>query len=191
MHQPLIVAINKVDQLPHYRSRSKSQHQHQHQNQYCDVRNPVTVTLPPVHARARAPAQEQGHKQESGQGQRQSQTLGLTEPKELLTTAAISSETGTDTGTDAGTGACAGAGAGAGTFESVASYWRARFPRAWILGLSAKEGVGTAQLVQQILRHIPHGGPKYFSEDECTDRNERFFAAEIIRECILSTFDVS
>jgi hypothetical protein len=179
MHQPLIVAINKVDQLPRYRGRSKNQHQHQ--RQYCDVLNPVTVTLPPVHSRAQA--HEPGPIQKRGQSQ--SQTLGLVEPKETLTTAAISSETGTDTGTGDGTGD------GTGTFESVAAYWRARFPRAWILGLSAKEGVGTAQLVQQILRHIPHGGPKYFGEDECTDRNERFFAAEIIRECILSTFDVS
>ena len=41
---------------------------------------------------------------------------------------------------------------------------------------------------KRILANLPEGSP-FFPKDELTDRNERFFAAEIIREKILLFYD--
>src|SRR3989442_4031589 len=50
-----------------------------------------------------------------------------------------------------------------------------------IVPISALQGMGCNELLDEILRHLPEGAP-YFSEDEVTDQPERFLAAEIIRE---------
>ncbi len=50
-----------------------------------------------------------------------------------------------------------------------------------IVPISALQGVGCDELLDEILRHLPEGAP-YFSEDQVTDQPERFLAAEIIRE---------
>jgi len=50
-----------------------------------------------------------------------------------------------------------------------------------IVPISALQGMGCDELLDEILRHLPEGAP-YFSEDQVTDQPERFLAAEIIRE---------
>jgi len=49
------------------------------------------------------------------------------------------------------------------------------------LPISALEGAGCEELVDEILKQLPQGAP-YFPEDQVTDQPERFLAAEIIRE---------
>ena len=55
------------------------------------------------------------------------------------------------------------------------------FDFAAIVPISALKGSGCAELLQEILKHLPQGAP-YFPEDQVTDQPERFLAAEIIRE---------
>ena len=55
------------------------------------------------------------------------------------------------------------------------------FDFAAILPISAIKGDGCAELLEEILKHLPEGEP-YFPEDQVTDQPERFLAAEIIRE---------
>ena len=55
------------------------------------------------------------------------------------------------------------------------------FDFAAILPISALKGDGCAELLEEILKHLPEGEP-YFPEDQVTDQPERFLAAEIIRE---------
>lgn len=55
------------------------------------------------------------------------------------------------------------------------------FPFKAIIPLSALSGDGTAELLAEILTHLPFG-PRYFPEDIPTDASERFLVAEIIRE---------
>jgi GTPase len=62
--------------------------------------------------------------------------------------------------------------------------WKNVFPEATILPLSAKEKFNVAPIFDLILEKLPEG-PAYFSKDDLTDRNERFFVQEIIREKIL------
>lgn len=54
------------------------------------------------------------------------------------------------------------------------------------LPLSAKTGEGLEALRAAILKRLP-AGPAYFPEDYITDQPERFMAAEMIREKILSS----
>jgi len=53
-----------------------------------------------------------------------------------------------------------------------------------IFPLSARKGVGLAELQAALLRLLPEGEPQY-AEDEVTDRSERFLVAELIREQLM------
>jgi GTP-binding protein Era len=55
------------------------------------------------------------------------------------------------------------------------------FEFAAILPISALNGAGCEDLLEEILKQLPEGQP-YFPEDQVTDQPERFLAAEIIRE---------
>jgi GTPase len=55
------------------------------------------------------------------------------------------------------------------------------FEFAAIVPISALKGTGCDELLEEILKQLPEGGP-YFPEDQVTDQPERFLAAEIIRE---------
>ncbi|MFM8362130.1 MAG: GTPase Era, partial [Haliscomenobacter sp.] len=62
--------------------------------------------------------------------------------------------------------------------------WAARFPFDRILPISALHHTRTQELLQEILQVLPEG-PEYYPKDQLTDRPERFFVSEIIREKIL------
>lgn len=50
-----------------------------------------------------------------------------------------------------------------------------------VVPISALEGTGTQQLVEEIVSRLP-AGPQYYPDDIPTDATERFIVAEIIRE---------
>ncbi len=58
---------------------------------------------------------------------------------------------------------------------------------AQIVPISALRGEGTDTLLQLIKDAVPEG-PAYYPKDQLTDRTERFFVAEIIREKILELY---
>jgi GTP-binding protein Era len=66
--------------------------------------------------------------------------------------------------------------------------WKALVPNSEIIPISAKEKFNLEYVFNRILANLPEGVP-YFPKDELTDRNERFFAQEIIREKILLFYD--
>ncbi|MDP4207033.1 MAG: GTPase Era, partial [Bacteroidota bacterium] len=66
-------------------------------------------------------------------------------------------------------------------------FWNKTFPGADIFATSAQEKFNTAPIFDRILELLPEG-PPYFPKDELTDRNERFFVQEIIREKILLNY---
>ncbi len=69
----------------------------------------------------------------------------------------------------------------------LCAHWKETFPRADIFATSAKENFNIAPIFDCILELLPEG-PAYFPKDELTDRNERFFVQEIIREKILLNY---
>ena len=62
--------------------------------------------------------------------------------------------------------------------------WKARFPQAEVIPISALHRFQTERIVELILQHLPEN-PPYYPKDELSDRNLRFFAAETIRKHIL------
>jgi GTP-binding protein Era len=54
-----------------------------------------------------------------------------------------------------------------------------------VIPISAIAGHGLNHVEAEILKHLPEG-PVYFPEDQVTDRSERFFASEVIREKIMA-----
>lgn len=53
--------------------------------------------------------------------------------------------------------------------------------------ISALTGDGVQDLLKDIVEMLPEG-PQYFPDDQLTDRSERFFVSEIIREQILTQY---
>ena len=56
-----------------------------------------------------------------------------------------------------------------------------KFPFTEILPISAKTKDGVSKLLDLIVEYLPEG-PRYFPEDQISDKPERFFIAETIRE---------
>ena len=67
-------------------------------------------------------------------------------------------------------------------------FWHTQLPEAEIFPISAQEKFGVAQLFDAIKDALPEG-PAFFPKDQLTDKSERFFVNEIIREKILLNYD--
>ncbi len=67
------------------------------------------------------------------------------------------------------------------------NYWSDIFPGATVFPISAKEKFNIEPIFDRILELLPEA-PAYFSKDDFTDRNERFFLQEIVREKILLNY---
>tara|TARA_B100001094_G_C18043781_1_gene726367 strand:- start:14 stop:904 length:891 start_codon:yes stop_codon:yes gene_type:complete len=72
--------------------------------------------------------------------------------------------------------------------EQSTKYWHKELPKANIIPISALEGFGLDIIMNKIHNILPQGEP-YFPDDALTDRPERFFVSEIIREKILLNYD--
>ncbi len=71
--------------------------------------------------------------------------------------------------------------------EKLVEYWGTLIPNASVLPVSAKKKINLNLLFNKIIEFLPLS-PPYFPKDQLTDRNERFFIAEMIREKILTTY---
>lgn len=65
--------------------------------------------------------------------------------------------------------------------------WQEQVQVTQVIPIVALQGLQTEQLIQEILHYLPEH-PPYYPPDTLTDRPERFFAAEIIREQILQYY---
>jgi GTP-binding protein Era len=68
--------------------------------------------------------------------------------------------------------------------EKVVEPWHQAFPDSPVIPVSALRKFNLDSLLNAILGKLPEGEP-YFPKDQLTDKYERFFASEIIREKIL------
>ncbi|GGF15953.1 GTPase Era [Hymenobacter cavernae] len=72
--------------------------------------------------------------------------------------------------------------------EEKLAYWKHHLPNAAeVLPISALEKFNTEQVLQMVLERLPVH-PPYYPKDELTDKPERFFAAEMIREKIFKLY---
>jgi GTPase len=68
--------------------------------------------------------------------------------------------------------------------EKIVESWHVVFPQSPVIPLSALNTFNLEAVLNAILERLPEG-PPYFPKDQLTDKYERFFASEIIREKIL------
>jgi GTP-binding protein Era len=67
------------------------------------------------------------------------------------------------------------------------NYWKGVLPDADVLAVSAKENFNIGPVFDKILTLLPEN-PPFFEKDALTDKNQRFFIQEIIREKILLNY---
>ncbi len=71
--------------------------------------------------------------------------------------------------------------------EKIVESWHLSFPDSPVIPISALKNFNLDVLLSEILRKLPVG-PAFFPKDQLTDKYERFFASEIIREKILTHY---
>tara|TARA_Y100000589_G_scaffold307867_1_gene323929 strand:- start:2290 stop:3171 length:882 start_codon:yes stop_codon:yes gene_type:complete len=71
--------------------------------------------------------------------------------------------------------------------EAKTEAWSKKLPGAHILPISALHKANVDLVMEWILARLPEG-PAYYDKEALTDKPERFFASEIIREKILQQF---
>ncbi len=72
--------------------------------------------------------------------------------------------------------------------EDKVTYWKTQLPGTEIITVSAKTGENLDKVLITIKNMLPEH-PAYYPKDEMTDRSERFFASEIIREKIFLNYE--
>lgn len=70
------------------------------------------------------------------------------------------------------------------TLERLVDYWHEQIPQAEIIPVSALHSFNTQSIISHIVDLLPEAEP-YYDKDQLTDKPERFFVNEIIREKIL------
>lgn len=71
--------------------------------------------------------------------------------------------------------------------DEVTAYWTQRIKSETVIPISATESFNTERILQEILDHLPVHEP-FYDKQELTDRPERFFASEIVREKIFLNY---
>lgn len=65
--------------------------------------------------------------------------------------------------------------------------WKSIIPGSIVIPVSALHDFNIDKVLETIIKYLPEN-PPYYPKDELTDKNQRFFVAEIIRENILIQF---
>lgn len=73
------------------------------------------------------------------------------------------------------------------TVKKIADAWSGMMPQAEIIAVSATERFNLDKIFNRIMDLLPEC-PPYYQKDALTDKSERFFTAEIIREKILMNY---
>ncbi|MDN3687123.1 GTPase Era [Cyclobacterium jeungdonense] len=71
--------------------------------------------------------------------------------------------------------------------QEVTAYWQERIKAAETIPVSALENFNLQKILQEILDRMPVH-PPFYDKEELSDRPERFFASEIIREKIFTQY---
>lgn len=72
--------------------------------------------------------------------------------------------------------------------EEASGFWKETFPKAEVFPISALHKFYTDVLLSHIVHALPEAPPFFEKDDNLSDRNLRFFVAEIIRERILEYY---
>ena len=73
------------------------------------------------------------------------------------------------------------------TVKQKVEYWEKKLRPVAVFAISALKMPNTAHLMEYIVSHLPEH-PPYYEKDALTDRNDRFFASEMIREQVFKQY---
>jgi len=71
--------------------------------------------------------------------------------------------------------------------EAQVNFWKQKVPNAELYPISAKEGFQVQTVFDRIIELLPES-PPFYPKDQLTDKHERFFVNETIREKILLNY---
>ena len=71
--------------------------------------------------------------------------------------------------------------------EEKLTYWKETLPMAEIIAISALQKFNLDRIMERIIAQLPASDP-FYSKEEFTDKPERFFVSEIVREKILLNY---
>lgn len=71
--------------------------------------------------------------------------------------------------------------------EEKVAYWKKEVPAAEVIPVSALEKFNITYIFDRIIALLPEG-PGFYDKDQLTDKPEKFFVSEIIREKILTNY---
>ena len=71
--------------------------------------------------------------------------------------------------------------------EEKVQYWKTEVPKAEVIPVSALEKFNVSYVFDRILALLPES-PNFYDKDQLTDKPEKFFVSEIIREKILTNY---
>lgn len=71
--------------------------------------------------------------------------------------------------------------------DEKAAYWKEKLNTKHIYAISALHNYNLEGILAMILDHLPEHAP-FYDKDDLTDRNQRFFVSEIIREKIFNNY---
>ncbi len=74
------------------------------------------------------------------------------------------------------------------TLEGIVKQYKDKYPTWAVLPVSARKQTNTDKILPLVLNALPEGMP-FYPDDSISDRNERFFVAEMIREQIYALYD--
>ena len=72
--------------------------------------------------------------------------------------------------------------------KGLVDFWHSVLPKAEVFAVSAKEKFNIVPLFERVKELLPEGEP-FFEKDALTDRSERFFVSEIVREKVLLHYE--
>ena len=72
--------------------------------------------------------------------------------------------------------------------EQTIQQYRTLYPNWDVLGVSSKKKINTEKVVPLILKSLP-ASPPYYPDENISDRSERFFVSELVREQIFALFE--
>ncbi|MCE3280490.1 MAG: GTPase Era, partial [Bacteroidetes bacterium] len=71
--------------------------------------------------------------------------------------------------------------------EEKVNYWKNEVPNSEVIPVSALEKFNVNYIFDRIIENLPEG-PGFYDKDQLTDKPEKFFVSEIIREKILTNY---
>jgi len=72
--------------------------------------------------------------------------------------------------------------------QDATGWWKKHVKFDDVIAISALKDIQSTELLEKILTYLPEGEP-YYPTDQLTDRPERFFVSEIIREKIFKLYE--